>query len=110
MTYNEDLASRVRELLRDEGALGEREMFGGVAFLLEGNMSVGISGDELIVRVGPEAGEHALGQPHARAFDMTGRPMKGWVMVAPEGVKTERQLATWVGRGVAFARTLPAKR
>ena len=109
MAYNEDLADRVREQLRDEDALTEMEMFGGVAFLLAGNMSVGISGDELIVRVGPDAGEDALAQAHARPFDMPGRPMKGWIMVAPEGVKTDTQLATWVTRGAEFARTLPPK-
>jgi TfoX/Sxy family transcriptional regulator of competence genes len=96
MAYNEELANRVREQLSHEDALSEREMFGGIAFLLAGNMSVGISGDDLIVRVGPDAGEDALGQPHARPFDMT-------------GVKTERQLAAWVGRAGAFARTLPPK-
>jgi TfoX/Sxy family transcriptional regulator of competence genes len=109
MAYNEDLANRVRERLRAEDALTEMEMFGGVGFMLAGNMSVGISGDELIVRVGPDADEAALGQPHTRPFDITGRPMRGWIMVAPEGTRSEDQLAAWVARGVAFARMLPAK-
>jgi hypothetical protein len=88
----------------------ERAMFGGLAFLLRGNMAVGISnGGELIVRVGPEGTEDALSRSHTRLFDMTGRPMKGWIVVTSEGVRTKRQLSAWVGRGVEFARTLPPK-
>jgi hypothetical protein len=109
MAYNEDLANRVREQVRNEDALTEMEMFGGIAFLLAGNMSVGISGDELMVRVGAEDWDDALRQPHARPFDMTGRPMKGWIMVAPDGVESDDQLAGWVTRGVEFARRLPPK-
>lgn len=109
MAYDADLAKRVRELLADEDAITEKEMFGGLAFLLAGNMSVGIRGDELMVRVGPEASEEALGQPHTRPFDMTGRPMKGWILVAAEGITSERGLAAWVARGIGFARSLPPK-
>jgi TfoX/Sxy family transcriptional regulator of competence genes len=109
MAYDEDLADRVREQLAAEPAVAEKAMFGGLAFLLEGNMAVGISGQELMVRVGPDASDDALARPHARPFDMTGRPMKGWILVASEGVAEERDLAAWVARGVELARSLPAK-
>jgi hypothetical protein len=109
MAYDEALAARVREQLAAEPALTEKRMFGGLAFLLQGNMAVGLSGRDLMVRVGPEASDDALARPHTRPFDMTGRPMKGWILVAPEGVAGERDLAAWVARGVAFARSLPAK-
>jgi hypothetical protein len=109
MAYDEDLANRVREQLAAEPAVTEKAMFGGLAFLLQGNMAVGLSGAELMVRVGPDASDDALDRPHTRPFDMTGRPMKGWILVAPEGVARERDLAAWVARGVEFARSLPAK-
>jgi TfoX/Sxy family transcriptional regulator of competence genes len=111
MSYDEDLANRVREQLSDEDGVTEKQMFGGLAFLLCGNMAVGLSGSgELMVRVGPDATERALAKPHTRLFDMTGRPMRGWILVAPEGVATARQLSAWVRRGLEFARTLPPKR
>jgi TfoX/Sxy family transcriptional regulator of competence genes len=110
MSYDEDFAQRVRVLLAEEDGVTEKAMFGGVAFLLGGNMAVGVSNTaELMVRVGPDATDDALSRPHTRLFDMTGRPMRGWVLVAREGLKTKRQLAPWVERGVRFARTLPAK-
>ncbi|HEY2537540.1 MAG TPA: TfoX/Sxy family protein [Solirubrobacteraceae bacterium] len=110
MAYDEDLAHRIREQLAEETAVTERSMFGGLAFMLGGNIAVGISsGGELMVRVGPQEYAKALARPHTRIFDMTGRAMKGWVLVATEGFATKRQLAAWVGRGVAFARTLPPK-
>jgi hypothetical protein len=109
MAYDEDLAQRVREQLADEPGMTEKAMFGGLAFLLDGNMSVGLSGAELMVRVGPDATDDALARPHTRLFDMTGRPMRGWVLVAPEGVGSDGELAAWVHRGVAFARSLPPK-
>ena len=110
MAYDEDFAHRVREELGGERGVTEKAMFGGLAFLLHGNMAVGLSsGGELMVRVGPEATDDALARPHTRLFDMTGRPMKGWILVAPEGVTTKRQLGAWVRRGVDFARTLPPK-
>ena len=84
-------------------------MFGGVAFLLDGNMAVGLSGDELMVRVGPDRSDEALARPHTRPFDMTGRPMKGWILVAPDALGSERELADWVSEGVAFACSLPPK-
>jgi hypothetical protein len=110
MAYDEDLANRIREQLADETAITEKAMFGGLAFLLNGNMSVGVSGQGgLMVRVGPEGNDDALAQPHARPFEMRGRAMDGWIRVAPEGVETDAQLAGWVRRGTAFARTLPPK-
>jgi TfoX/Sxy family transcriptional regulator of competence genes len=109
MAYDEDLANRIREQLAAEDAVTEKEMFGGIAFLLSGNMAVGVSRENLMVRVGKEQGDEALEQPHTRPFDMTGRPMKAWVLVAPEGVRGDVELAEWVARGVAFARSLPPK-
>lgn len=110
MAYDEELAHRVRELLVDEDGLSEMRMFGGLAFLLDGNMSVGISGQGgLMVRVDPDATKDLLARPHTRTFVMRGRPMAGWVRVDAEGVATKRQLSAWVRRGMQFARTLPAK-
>ena len=111
MAYDEDLANRVREQLADQEGVAEKQMFGGLAFLLDGNMAVGLSrGGELMVRLGPDGTDEALERPHTRLFDMSGRPMRGWVLVATEGLRTTRQLSAWVRRGVAFARTLPPKR
>lgn len=109
MAYDEDLAERVREQLATERGLAEKAMFGGVAFLLDGNMAVGLSGDELMVRVGPDRSDEALARPHTRPFDMTGRPMKGWILVGPDALGGERELGDWVAEGVAFARSLPPK-
>jgi TfoX/Sxy family transcriptional regulator of competence genes len=110
VAYDEDFAHRIRELLADEEAITEKAMFGGLAFLLRGNMAVGISsGGELMVRVGPDATDDALARTHTRLFDMTGRAMKGWILVALEGVETKRQLGVWVARGVQLASSLPAK-
>jgi TfoX/Sxy family transcriptional regulator of competence genes len=108
--YDEDLANRVREQLADVGPVTEKRMFGGLAFLVGGNMAVSVSRDELLVRVGAERTEEALAKDHVRPFEMGGgRRPKGWVKVAPEGVRTKRQLAPWVRRGVDFAKSLPAK-
>jgi hypothetical protein len=110
MAYDEDLAHRIRAQLADETAVTEKAMFGGLAFLLDGNMAVGVTNTaELMVRVGPDGTDDALSQSHARLFDMTGRPMKGWILVEPAGFETDTDLGGWVGRGVDFARTLPAK-
>ncbi len=109
MAYDEDLADRVRARLAGEHGLDEKTMFGGLAFLLDGNMSVGISGDSLMVRVGADATDDALSRPHTRPLDMSGRPMKNWILVAPSGIQSDEELAEWVGRGVGFARSLPPK-
>ena len=110
MAYDEDLAHRIRERLADQAGVTEKAMFGGLAFLLGGNMAFGITNTgELMVRVGPDATDEALAKPHTRLFDMTGRPMTGWILVEREGFKTTRQLGAWVSRGVAFAGSLPPK-
>jgi hypothetical protein len=109
MAYDEGLAQRVREIMVDETGLVEKKMFGGVGFMLDGNMACGVNREDLIVRVGPEQDGQAVKQPHARPFDITGRPMKGWVMVGPDGVLADEDLQAWVAQGINFARILPAK-
>jgi TfoX/Sxy family transcriptional regulator of competence genes len=111
MAYDEDLANRIRELLGGESGVTEQKMFGGLAFLVGGHMSVAASGQGgLMVRVDPEATDALAGKPHARPFEMRGRPMAGWLRVEAEGVRTKRQLEPWVKRGVGYARSLPPKR
>ncbi len=110
MAYDEDLAIRIRELVDAEDGLTEKKMFGGLAFLINGNMSVSASGQGgLLLRVDPEQTDKFLGDRHAEPFVMRGRAMQGWLRVAPEGVRTKRDLERWVKRGVAYARSLPAK-
>ena len=109
MPYDEGLAQRVREFLADEPGLSEKRMFGGLAFLLKGNMCVGIVKDELMVRVGPDAYHDLVHQPSARKMDFTGKPMKGFVFVEPEGFESDADLRRWVGHGLAYASALPAK-
>jgi TfoX/Sxy family transcriptional regulator of competence genes len=110
MAYDEDLANRLRELLADEDAIAEKKMFGGLAFLLHGNMSVSASRNGgLLVRLDPAETDAALARPHVSLMEMGGRTMEGWIRVAPEGCKTKRQLAAWVKRSVAFVKTLPPK-
>ena len=109
MTYDEDLAGQVREQLAPERGLAEKAMFDVGDFLLDGNMAVGLSGDELMVRIGAHRSDDALARPHTRPFDMTGRLIKGWILVAPDALRGERELAEWVSEGVAFARSLPLR-
>ncbi len=109
MAYDEILAARVRSVLNQTENLVEKKMFGGLSFMVNGNMACGVMGGELCVRVGPDAHETALSQPHTRVFDFTGRPMPGWIMVAPEGTESEGQLKSWVDLGVAHALSLPPK-
>jgi hypothetical protein len=109
MAYDEGLATRVREVLGDQPGLTEKRMFGGLAFLLHGNMACGVRGDDLIVRVAADDADAALGEPGAKPFDLTGRPMKGWLMVAAEGHAEDDDLRRWVGRGLAYAGSLPPK-
>ena len=109
MAYDEALAERMRKVLAGEPGLTEKKMFGGVGFLIRGNMACGVHGDDLIVRVGPARYDEALAQPHARAFDMTGRPMVGWVEVAPAGFASAAELRRWIALGVEHVKTLPAK-
>ncbi len=110
MAYDEDLAHRLRELLADEHAITEKKMFGGLAFLLNGNMSVSVSRNGgLLVRIDPADTDAALARPHVTRMQMGRRTMEGWILVAPEGLKTRRQLAGWVERSLTFAKTLPPK-
>ena len=110
MAYDEDLANRIRELLADEPGVTEKKMFGGLAFLVGGNMSVAASGQGgLMVRVDPEQTDELAAKPHAGPMVMRGREMQGWLRVADEGVRTKRALEPWVKRGVAYARSLPPK-
>lgn len=109
MAYDELLAGRIRTNLSGHPGLNEKKMFGGVGYILNGNMACGVHKDYLIVRVGPAQYEDALNQPHTREFDMTGRPMKGWIMVAAEGCASEDDLEKWIQKGAIFAQTLPPK-
>jgi TfoX/Sxy family transcriptional regulator of competence genes len=111
MAYDEDLANRIRELIAGEADVTEKRMFGGLAFLVGGNMSVAASGQGgLMVRVDPEDTDALVAKPHARPFEMRGRATQGWLRVDSEGLRTKRQLEPWVRRGVAYARSLPPKR
>jgi hypothetical protein len=110
MAYDEDLANLIRECLADEDGVVEQKMFGGLAFLIGGNMSVAASGQGgLMVRVAPDRTEALLAEPHARPMEMRGREMAGWLRVDAEGVRTREGLEPWVERGVAYARSLPPK-
>jgi TfoX/Sxy family transcriptional regulator of competence genes len=109
MAFDEGLAQRIREQLEERSDVSEKRMFGGIAFLIGGNMCAGVVGGELMVRVGADAYEDALSQPGARPMDFTGRPMKGFVYVSGDGVAEDDALAAWLGRGLAFARSLPPK-
>ena len=109
MAYNEDTASRVRELLAAEPGASEKKMFGGLSFLISGNMACGVLTDDLVVRVGPDAHNDAMTQPHVRPMDFTGRPMKGMVYVGAAGFESPDDLKGWVDRGLRFARSLPPK-
>ncbi len=110
MAHDEDLANRLRELLADEEAITEKKMFGGLAFLLHGNMTVSASRNGgLLVRIDPAETEASLARAHAAPMEMRGRTMDGWITVAPEGLKTKRQLAAWVKRSITFVKTLPPK-
>ena len=108
MTYDEELADRMRVLLADEEGLTERKMFGGLAFMIDGNMACGIVRDELMLRLGAEGADTALEHPRVRQMDFTGRPMTGMVYVERDGLG-DSELRTWVEQAVAFARALPPK-
>ena len=109
MAFDEALAARIRDALSRRKGIDERKMFGGICFLLDGNLLVGVWKDSLIARLGPDEGEAALREPHVRAFDITGRPMRNWVLVEPEGVEDDGQLAGWIERATKFVEKLPAK-
>ena len=111
VAFDEDLANRVRGLLARERGLTEKRMFGGLAFLINGNMAVSASGQGgLMVRVDPSDADKLVSRAHVRPFEMRGRPIDGWLRVDVEAVRTKRQLEAWVTRGVAYARSLPSKR
>ncbi|MBN2292255.1 MAG: TfoX/Sxy family protein [Pirellulales bacterium] len=109
MTYSESLAGRVRDVFVGRRWITEKKMFGGVGFMLHGNMCVGIWQTSLIVRLGPEQATIALKEPNVVEFDITGRPMKGWALVEAEGLETDQQLREWIERAVDFVETLPKK-
>jgi TfoX/Sxy family transcriptional regulator of competence genes len=109
MAFDETLAGRVRPILAEAKGAGEKKMFGGIAFLVRGNMAAGILGDELVVRIDPAETESALREPGTRIFDITGRPMKGWIMIRADALRRGKKLDTWVRRGVAYAQSLPPK-
>ncbi|HEV3229171.1 MAG TPA: TfoX/Sxy family protein [Solirubrobacteraceae bacterium] len=111
MAYDEDLANRIRELVLTDDDVAEKRMFGGLAFLINGNMSVSASSQGgLLLRVDPDETDALLRKPHAHPFEMRGRAMQGWLRVDADGVRTKRELERWVARGVAYARSLPSKR
>jgi TfoX/Sxy family transcriptional regulator of competence genes len=109
MAYDESIAAKVRTLIAGEAGLTEKKMFGGIAFLIGGNMACGVNKEDLIVRVDPGEHQAALAEPGVRPFDLTRRLMKGWLSVGPDGYADDRDLATWVERGVTYARNLPPK-
>ncbi len=109
MAFSEELALRIRQSLGEQEGVIERKMFGGLCFMVSGNMLGGVMGDEIIVRVGAEGYENALNLPHAREMDFTGRPMRGFVVVSADGVSSDQSLEEWVRRGLRFAQSLPPK-
>ena len=111
MAYDEDLANRIRDLIFDEPRLTEKKMFGGVAFLIGGNMAVSASGQGgILLRVDPESSDALVDKTNARVAVMRGRPMQGWLRIGAEDLRTKRQLAKWVELGTSYARSLPVKR
>ena len=109
MAYNQGLADDIRAILSDRPNLVVKKMFGGVGFMLNGNMACGVSGESIMVRVGLDDYDGLLTRPHVRVFDVTGKPMRGWVWVDPDGFKSDQDLKSWIMRGVAFAESLPPK-
>lgn len=109
MAYDEGLAARVREILSEGGEPDERKMFGGIAFMVKGHMCCGVLNHDLVMRLGPDRVEEALTEPHVRPMDFTGRPMKGYVYVAPAGVSTESELRRRLRLALTFVDTLPPK-
>jgi hypothetical protein len=108
MAFDETLAQRIRDALTRKKGVVEKRMFGGVCFLLNGNMLVGVWKEYLIARLGPDQGDEALLEPHVRKMDITGKPMKGWIMVEPDG-EDDDQLTGWIERATKFVRKLPKK-
>ena len=109
MTFNEALADRIRQGLARKKGIEEKKMFGGIGFLLNGNMLVGVWKNSMIVRVGLDSYDEALLEPHVKEFDITGKPMRGWLMVEPQGVDDDGQVKDWIRRALKFVEKLPAK-
>lgn len=109
MPYSQSLAARIRQTIRGQRGISEKKMFGGIAFLLYGNMCVGVWQTSLIVRLGAEQAATALKEDNIVEFAPTGRPMKGWVVVEPDGLETDGQLSQWIERAVEFVEALPRK-
>ena len=109
MAYDEKLADRIRAKLKGRRGLTEKKMFGGVGFMVNGNLACGVNKQDMIVRLSDTDSEAALKRAHVRVFDMTGRPMKGWIVVEAPGVATDKTLQGWIDKSLAFANTLPPK-
>jgi TfoX/Sxy family transcriptional regulator of competence genes len=109
MAYNEGLAQRVRQVLADQPGVVEKKMFGGLTFMLSGNMFCGVLNDDLVVRVGQNSYEEALAASYTRPMDFTGRPLKGMVFVGPDGYRSDEALKKWVRRGIDVALSQPSK-
>ena len=109
MAFDKILAGRIRDALALKRGVEEKKMFGCICFMLNGNAMAGVWKDSLIARHGPDKGEAALLEPHVRQFDITGRPMRNWVVVEPEGIEDDEQLADWIERAMKFVKTLPGK-
>ena len=109
MAHDDGLSQRIREMLENEPCVDEKRMFGGLAFMVNGNMSVGVTNADLMVRVGPDDYESALAEPYARPMDFTGKPLRGFVYVDAKGYESDEGLAKWVDKGVSYALSLPPK-
>lgn len=109
MAYNLTLAQRIREIVYVQKDASERKMFGGICFMIGGNMVCGVVGDELMSRINPENHAVALERPHAKPMEFTGRSMKGYLFIEPEGIRTKRELAYWVNQGIKVAQSIPPK-
>jgi len=109
MTYSEELASRMREVIGGRDGVSERKMFGGIAWMVNGNMACGTLGDDLMVRLGPDEAERALGEPHVGPMQFTGRTMRGFISVDAAGIADDMDLARWIDAGASHAASLPPK-
>ncbi len=109
MAYDEGVAQRVREVLEDRSDVVEKKMFGGIAFMVRGNMCVGVNGDSLMLRVGKERNDELLERPHVRQMDFTGKPMSGFLYLSPEGFESDNELSSWIDIALDYVLTLPPK-
>jgi TfoX/Sxy family transcriptional regulator of competence genes len=109
MPYSTDLAARIRSQLGSAAGITEKKMFGGIGFLINGNMACGVIGEDLVLRIKPEDTTQVLAQPDTRPFDFSGKPMAGWIYVDPAGFTTDPELKDWIQQGIDYAKSLPAK-